>query len=260
MNREEVLALFDRQMRRDVRAGGPSSRVEREGRVVRHVGAAEDWNAVLWSDLDEADADAVIAEQVRFFDGLGVEVEWKLYGHDRPADLGERLVKAGFVPDDRETLMVAQIGELDLAVSPPEGVRLVPVTDEAGVDLMFRASEQAFEEPSGHLRAQVLAQLTDDPESIRAFVAMAGDEPVCGARMELNRGTAFASLWGGGTVPAWQGRGIYRALVAHRARIAAGLGYEFLQVDASDQSRPILQRLGFEVLGTTTPYRRKPGS
>jgi hypothetical protein len=27
-----------------------------------------------------------------------------------------------------------------------------------------------------------------------------------------------------------------------------------LQVDASDQSRPILHRLGFEVLSTTTPY------
>ncbi|MFI1996191.1 GNAT family N-acetyltransferase [Actinoplanes sp. NPDC020271] len=258
MNREEVLALFDRQMRREARPGSPASRVDRDDRIVRHVGAAGDWNAVLWSDLDEETADAVIDEQVRFFDGLGVEVEWKLYGHDRPADLGERLVKAGFVPDDPETLMVAQISGLDLDVSPPAGVRLVPVTDAAGVDLMFRASEQAFDEPS-RLRAQVLAQLNGDPENIRAFVAMAGDEPVCGARMELNAGTAFASLWGGGTVPAWQGRGIYRALVAHRARIAADLGYEFLQVDASDQSRPILQRLGFEVLGTTTPYERKPG-
>ncbi len=260
MNQREVLALFDRQMRREARPLGPASRVEGDERVVRHVGSAQDWNAVLWSDLDEETADAVIAEQVRLFEGLGVEVEWKLYGHDRPADLGERLIKAGFVPDDPETLMVAQISELDLDTTPPEGVRLVPVIDAAGVDLMFRASEQAFEEPSGTLRHQVLAQLTDEPESIRAFVAMAGDEPVCGARMDLNEGTVFASLWGGGTVPAWQGRGIYSALVAHRARIAAELGYEFLQVDASDQSRPILQRLGFEALGTTTPYRREPGS
>ncbi|WP_436534914.1 GNAT family N-acetyltransferase [Actinoplanes sp. HUAS TT8] len=259
MNREEVLDLFDRQMRRGIVAIGPSTRVERGERVVRHVGAAEDWNAVVWSDLDEGNADAVIAEQVGFFDGLGVEVEWKLYGHDRPADLGERLIEAGFVPEERETLVVASIAELDLDVAPPDGVRLVPVTDAAGVDLMFRASEQAFGESSGHLRAQVLAQLAEDPEGMRAFVAMAGDEPVCGARMELNRGTAFASLWGGGTAPAWQGRGIYRALVAHRARIAADLGYEFLQVDASDQSSPILQRLGFHVLGTTTPYVRKPG-
>lgn len=244
-------------MRHDAKYDGPTSRMERDERIVRHVGSAQDWNAVVWSDLDESNADALIAEQVRRFGGLGFE--WKSYGHDQPADLADRLVKAGFVPEDPETLMVAQISELNLDATPPAGVRLVPVTDAAGVDLMFRASEQAFEEPSGNLRPQVLAQLTDDPEGIRAFVAMAGDEPVCGARMDLNRGTAFASLWGGGTVPAWQGRGIYRALVTHRARIAAELGYEFLQVDASDQSRPILARLGFEVLGTTTPYQWKPG-
>jgi hypothetical protein len=32
----------------------------------------------------------------------------------------------------------------------------------------------------------------------------------------------------------------------------------FLQVDASDNSRPILQRLGFVALTTTTPYVWSP--
>jgi GNAT superfamily N-acetyltransferase len=72
--------------------------------------------------------------------------------------------------------------------------------------------------------------------------------------MELVPGTSFAGLWGGGTDARWRGRGIYRALVAHRARAALDRGYRYLQVDASDQSRPILERLGFETLSTTTPY------
>jgi hypothetical protein len=33
-------------------------------------------------------------------------------------------------------------------------------------------------------------------------VAMAGDEPVCSARIEFLPGTSFASLWGGGPCPA----------------------------------------------------------
>ena len=41
----------------------------------------------------------------------------------------------------------------------------------------------------------------------------------------------------------WRGRGVYRALVAFRTRIAAEHGYRSLQTDASDQSRPILRRL-----------------
>ncbi|MBO0514362.1 GNAT family N-acetyltransferase, partial [Streptomyces beijiangensis] len=61
-------------------------------------------------------------------------------------------------------------------------------------------------------------------------------------------------LWGGGTAPEWRGKGIYRALVAYRAAIAAERGYRYLQVDATDDSRPILERLGFTRLSTTTPY------
>ncbi|GAA2717020.1 GNAT family N-acetyltransferase [Actinoplanes palleronii] len=260
MEHQAVLALFDRQMRHDMRPSGPTTRIERDGGIVRHVGTAEDWNAVSWSGLDEDTADAAIAEQVRYFGERGLPFEWKLYGHDQPADLGGRLLAAGFVPEDPETLMIASIKELRLDAEPPEGVRLVPVTDEAGVDLLIRAADAAFEHDSGSLRNRLVAQLATAPESVRIFVAMAGDEPVSGARMDLEEGTAFASLWGGGTVAAWRGRGIYKALVACRARIAADLGYEYLQVDASDQSRPILHRLGFTAVDTTTPYQWSPGT
>ncbi|MCW8219460.1 GNAT family N-acetyltransferase, partial [Streptomyces griseolus] len=66
--------------------------------------------------------------------------------------------------------------------------------------------------------------------------------------------TGFAGLWGGGTVEHWRGRGVYRALVAHRAALAAERGYRHLQVDATDRSAPILRRLGFSALSTVTPY------
>jgi len=67
-------------------------------------------------------------------------------------------------------------------------------------------------------------------------------------------GTDFAGLWGGSTLPAWRGRGIYRAMVAARAQRAAARGVRYLQVDASDDSAPILRRLGFRAVTTTTPY------
>ena len=148
--------------------------------------------------------------------------------------------------------MIAELGDLNLDAEPPEGVRLLPVTDRAGVDLVADVHEQAFGGDSTRLRHQLLAQLTGD--TVVAVVALAGDVPVSAARMELLPGARFAGLWGGGTVEAWRGRGIYRALVAHRARVAADRGYRYVQVDASSQSRPILARLGFHPLTTTTPY------
>ena len=67
-------------------------------------------------------------------------------------------------------------------------------------------------------------------------------------------GAEFARLWGGSTLAAWRGRGIYRALAARRAALATAEGVRHLQVDASDDSLRILERLGFIAVTTTTPY------
>ncbi|WP_055590845.1 GNAT family N-acetyltransferase [Peterkaempfera griseoplana] len=259
MDQQKVLALFDERMRRNAQPDDPAVRIERTGDVVRQVGAsADDWNGVLWSGLDEATADAAIAAQVAHFTSLGREFEWKLYTHDLPADLSGRLLAAGFSTEPAETLMVAEIEAITADAELPDGVRLQPVVDASGVELAVAVHEQAFETGADHLRHRLLSQLGGRPETFSMAVAMAGDVPVCAARMELHPGTGFASLWGGGTVPAWRGRGIYRALVAHRARIAAESGCRYLQVDASSQSRPILQRLGFTALSTTVPHVFRP--
>jgi GNAT superfamily N-acetyltransferase len=254
MDHAELLALFDRDLRAGARPDGPGARVERTGGVVRQVASPQGWNGIVWSALDEAGADAAIAAQIGHYTGLGLDFEWKLYGHDRPADLGRRLRAAGFTPGPEETLMIGEADGLAHGTEPPEGVRVVPVTGPAGVDLVADVHEKAFGADSSWLRHQLLARLAADPDTVVAVVAMAGGEPVSAARMELVPGTPFAGLWGGGTVQEWRGRGIYRTLVAHRARAAAARGYRYLQVDASGQSRPILERLGFVPLTTTTPY------
>jgi len=254
MDTDEILARYDRDLREHALPDGPGARVERVGEVVRQVADGHGWNGVLWSRLDEAGADRAIQDQIARFTALGQDFEWKLHGHDRPADLGARLSAAGFRAEPEETLMIGEIDRLGLKAQLPDGVRLMEVTDAAGVDLFVEASEKAFDTEGTGLRHRLLAQLAADPRTVVAFVALAGDEPVSSARMEFVPGTPFAGLWGGGTVEAWRGRGLYRALVAHRARLAAARGCRYLQVDALPTSRPILERLGFLPLTTTTPY------
>ncbi|MFE0106065.1 GNAT family N-acetyltransferase [Streptomyces sp. NPDC059009] len=262
MDHQAVLAEYDRTVRRGARPDSPTARVESDGSVVRQAGAEHDWHAVLWSGLDEGSADAVIAEQVRYFGSLGREFEWKTYSHDRPADLGARLLAAGFTAEPAETLLFAEVEGQSAEPVLPDGVRLLPVTDEVGVRLMVEAHERAFGADQAargeRIGRQVLAQLTEAPDDVVAVVAMAGDQAVSSARMEVLPGTGFAGLWGGGTAPEWRGKGIYRALVAHRASIAAERGIRYLQVDATEDSRPILQRLGFAALSVTTPYVYTP--
>jgi ribosomal protein S18 acetylase RimI-like enzyme len=218
------------------------------------------WSGITWSKLDDGDADPVIAAQVARYRDLGQKFEWKLYDYDQPPDLARRLTAAGFVPEDEEALMVADVADVagiaDLPVDAPlpDGVTLLPVTSERGVALLIEVHEKVFGTDHSQLRRSLLTQLRNAPELTAMVVAMAGDEPVCSARIEFLPGRDFASLWGGGTMPGWRGRGIYRALVAYRARLAVARGYRYLQVDASPDSQPILDRLGFVIVARTTPH------
>jgi ribosomal protein S18 acetylase RimI-like enzyme len=260
MEPASVLAAFNAQVRCSLRPDGSGARAEADPNVVRWVTVdGSGWSGVVWSDLDEANADRVIADQVALFRDRGERFEWKLYDYDQPPDLARRLLAAGFAAEDEEALMVAEVAAVAAPVELPAGVRLLPVTDEAGVGLLIDVHERVFGIDHSQLRQSLLAQLRDSPEVTGMVVAMAGDEPVCSARIEFLPGTEFAGLWGGGTLPQWRGRGIYRALVAYRAGLAAARGYRYLQVDASPDSRPILERLGFTRLARTTPYIWEPG-
>ena len=96
-----------------------------------------------------------------------------------------------------------------------------------------------------------------DPDALRVVVEAAATV-VCAAWIRFEGGTEFATLWGGATLPEWRRRGIYRATVAHRATLAAGRGFHYLETDASNDSRPILEQLGFSPVTTTTPYVWSP--
>ncbi len=65
------------------------------------------------------DPDAVIAAQVAFFRDRGLPFEWKTYAYDEPADLGERLLRAGFSREEPETLI---LGEVDRILERPSAL------------------------------------------------------------------------------------------------------------------------------------------
>ncbi|MBM7775433.1 GNAT superfamily N-acetyltransferase [Actinokineospora baliensis] len=247
-----VRAAYDAQLRRDLPPSGGAATAERTDQLTRHLGVGPDgWSGVVWSSLDEATADQVIADTVAWLRTVEGHAEWKLHHHDTPADLGARLTAAGLVADGVESVMVAEAAAVP-HFEPPAGVRLVEVADDADIDRAVLVHDLAFGgDHSGlgrRMRVGLAAGLMD------VVLAVAGDEPVSAARTDYYPGTEFAGLWGGGTVEAWRGRGIYRALVSHRARRAEQRGVRYLQVDALPTSRPILERVGFTAIALTTPY------
>ena len=253
-----MLAAFAEQIRRHPDPDGPLNVIEQDDRVTRNV-SFHGWNGVIWSDLDRVSVDAVIAAQVSRFAELARPWEWKHYSYDQPPDLPDRLLAAGFTPEPAETLLVAEIADLNLDLPPPAGVELVSVIDQRGVESLVSVHDNVFGGDHSGLGSELLAALERRPPTAAAVVAVAGHIAIAAGRVEFHPGTDFASLWGGGTLPGWRGRGVFGSLVAHRAALASSRGFRYLQVDATPESRPILQRLGFVELATTTPFTH-PGS
>ncbi|MGI5213530.1 GNAT family N-acetyltransferase [Plantactinospora sp. CA-290183] len=275
---------YDRQLRaRPPEPLPPGVTVERDGPLLRIHGldrggflTYENLGGLTGAALDE-----LIARQRDFFAGRGQEVEWKLHGHDEPADLADRLRAAGFVPEDRETVVIGPVAPLAATLPvPPEGVRLREVTSRTDLDRIAELKSAVYggdwtwlADGLARELAAGAAQPREVPDSspgvvdldvavsgppLVVVVAEADGELVSAGWVRFVSGSGFATLWGGATLPQWRGRGIYRSLVTYRARLAQERGRTLLQVDASDASRPILLRLGFVAVTTTTPYVYTP--
>lgn len=258
MDSVAALAAFDAQIRRHRGPDRPGEIVERADGVVR-IMSADGWTGVTWSDLHESDASVLLVASVARFARQGLPWEWKHYSYDQPADLPERLIAAGLVAEPCEALLIAQIVDLDQSVQPPAGVRLVPVVDEQGIDALVGLHDEVFGGDHSTIGDYLLRTLAEPVPSAVAVLAIVDGAAVAASRVEFEPGSEFASLWGGGTLREWRRRGIFRAMVAHRAALAAARGYRYLQVDAMPDSRPILRRLGFTELATTTPFAH-PGT
>jgi hypothetical protein len=249
-------AAYDSRLRVVVPEGTP---VERDGPLIVLPGYGRG-TSIKYTDLGDltgAALDELIARQRAGAMARGGDLWWKVCGHDRPADLGDRLVAAGFQPGRGETVMVGATAAWRDPVLP-DGVRLREVHEGRDVDRICAMEERVWGESRAFLAKSLRAELESAPGGITVVVAEAGGEVVSAGWQRYVRGTRFATLWGGSTVPEWRVRGIYRALVAYRARAAAARGYELLQVNASPASRPILERLGFVAITTTIPYVFRP--
>jgi hypothetical protein len=258
--RDDYLRAYDEQLRVGGELRG-AVRVEQRG-PLSWAEFADGWGFVTYADLSGLlgeDLDELIAATVAHFrdDTVVGRFEWKTRGHDRPADLGERLERHGLVGEDEETVMIGEAVLLAVPVDLPAGV----VVRRAGVGADLRddvrraqaMQAEVFGRASGDGVDTVVAELAEGDDA-QLWLAEADGEVVCAGRLVRVPDTEFAGLWGGATRAEWRGRGIYRALTAARARAGLEMGVRYLQSDCTPMSRPILERSGLVAVTTTTPY------
>jgi GNAT superfamily N-acetyltransferase len=254
-------AAYDAQLRIEDKTPLPRGvSLEIDGPLHRVTGYAHG-GFVGYRDLagiEGDELDALIARQIAHFAERDESFEWKLHGHDLPEDLDRRLLDAGFEPEDTETVEIATVATATGTPVLPPGVTLRETTARADLDRIEAMGNWIWGRDE-HTQADDLeAELEASPDALTIVLAEAGDTLVCAGWIRFPPGTEFASLWGGSTLPEWRRKGIYRAIVAYRANLAAARDVRYLQVDASDDSRPILERIGFVPVTTTTPFIWSP--
>lgn len=255
--RARLLHAYDSQLRTD--AETPSAlRVVRLG-PLRLVTFAGGRGFITYRDLDGADAAEIrrlVSEALEHFrqESEIERVEWKTRGHDHAPGLHDALLGAGFVAEERESIMLGEARLLALDLPLAEGVTLRRITAEADVRAMSAMQDDVFGDPVSEASAEALLRRLALNDGMELWVGEAVGEIVTAGRLEPVHDSDFAGIWGGATRPEWRGRGIYRALTAARAKSALRLGKTLIHSDSTEFSRPILERSGFLAVSTTTPY------
>lgn len=256
-----LLAAFDEQLRGESALSTIAGvQVEVEDNLVRAVNPHAP-GMVIATDLDKGDSstwDLLIGRQVQLFTSLQQPFEWKTWSHDHPQEFLRRLEHFDFVPGETETVMIARVANVDRDRPPPTGVHLRSVTSEEDFARLAALLTEIWEQDMRELAEGCRATVQAFPDAVTVLAAEVGTQWVSSARAEFIEGTEFCTLWGGSTLPAWRGRGIYSSLVSRRARLAADRNFKLLEVDALPSSRPILEQLGFVAVTTTTPFLWSP--
>lgn len=214
-------------------------------------------HSVIYSSLTAEDADGVIGREIEHYRQLETAFEWKVFAHDTPADLRERLSRHRLVAGPLEAVMVFDLSDRPRWEMPE--ARVVRIDRVEQLPDFRRVAEDVFSKNYDFTVAQLADAVAARSREHQGYIAYAGDEPVSVGRLYTHPASHFAGLYGGGTLKDYRGQGFYRAMIAARARDAMELGAKYLLVDALPTSRPILERLGFRHLTDTWPFEWSPG-
>ena len=258
MSPEALRALYDEDQRKGFEEPGVRRVVS--AYTVRQLNEHEPQSFLLYSDLTADNADAIIEAEIAYFESIGHDFEWKYYSHDAPPDLLDRLRQRGFEIDEPETILILDMQTLPDVLAQPVTHDIRRVTDADNLRAFQAINEVVFGHSYEGQTEHLIWELTHVPEYMSFYGAYVDDVPVASARINYPANSRFASLWGGGTLEAYRGRGVYTALVAARAQEAIGRGRRFLTIDASPMSRPIVEKLGFVPISTSIPcvWRCRP--
>lgn len=223
-------------------------------------------NSVSWVRCRADEVDDVIREARATIRQRGLPVMWILDPETLPVDFAERLIAHGARPDLHGAESKVMVLPSEAVVDAPQvaGLRIIDaLVDAEAFQQADRANTEAFGADSlGDDANRVAARERRRRNLVAAgnrhiLLASVDGEPAGSGSLGLYPPDG-AKMNGGAVRPKFRGRGVYRALVAARVEIARRAGVPGLAVWGGDMSRPILERMGFRVVGWRRFYLDTP--
>jgi hypothetical protein len=257
MDHKSVLDRLDMERRTLVRDGEVIEILPTVTRLIRCNGT---WHTIMFSSVSPGTIDQVIDEQLAHYQKLNAEFEWKVYAHDPPPDLRQRLGARGFDIGPAKAVMVLDLTHPPSWINEPAMHPVQRIQSVQHFDLFRSAREEIFgknfQMPTNELAEALRTRSTHH----QGYIATDNASAVSIGRLYTHPDSHFGGLYGGGTRASHRSRGYYRAILAARARDAITMNLRYLIVDALPTSRPILERLDFIRLTETWHCTWRPTS
>ena len=257
MKHTDLLHVYDDFRRRARLHGLSREEIRGEGvTIIRHL-TPEGAGTIVYARLEPATAGAAIRAQIGYFGRRAAPVEWLVYRHDRPADLGRRLRGHQFLPEEPATALLLPLAGVSLPQAD-EGVTVRRATTPAELAAVAAIRAQTWggdaEAMAGRLQEQARARR----EAVFVYLVAVDGEPAATAQLTLTPELGLASLGSAATLPAYRRRGFYRALLRERLLLAQARGMDYVDTEASPMSRPLLEQVGFYPISEVTVYTWEP--
>ena len=249
MNRDKIINLYEEYERKGANFAGYEKVCT--DHVVRFIYPDKYGSFITYFNSKGCDPSKIIRDEIQYFQCLEKNFEWKIYSTDTTENIGELLVQHGFSQGEVESFLVLDLDQFRDTISEWVCTR---VTTQQGVDDTVSVSENVWNENLSHQRQYLLNQLKLNPKFISIYCVYHEGQAVASARIEFSESSPFAGIWGGATLKEYRKKGLYQALLNVRAKEAIERGYKYLTIDASDMSRPIAEKHGFQFISKTIPY------
>ena len=222
--------------------------------VLRDVSADGKSGEIVYSSCSEGEVDQVIEHQIQTARSERYELEWKVYGHDRPHCLGKRLASAGFEAGAKESFMVFSANQEALDHFGVCSSDIRPVTNKKGLEDYQIIREEVSGKSCEKEIEQYAFMIENHPNTMSVYIAYVDEEPAACGRIYFHERSCFAALFGGNTRVRFRKRGLFTQIVAVRLREALRRRISSICVDALPTSESILSKRGFEVVTSTQPF------